>query len=405
MKHTREELRQWQALPLGIKINMSIERIRNWINEFSTEGAYVSFSGGKDSTVLLDIVRNRMGYTEIPAVFVDTGLEYPEIREFVKTFDNVVWLKPKMNFRKVIETYGYPFISKEVSESVYYARKYLHTIENSEMIARQTDRQTDSKPIIGAHGFADLLGIERRDRGSKPQYQNLMMGIIPDGIENMPIRVQQLFGRVQHNEKGKLTDEYSKRYDKQKYQFFLDAPFEIANHCCKVMKKAPISLYAKQSGRKPMTAMMACESSLREASWIKNGCNSFNSKHPMSNPLAFWTEQDILHYIKDNNIKICSVYGDIVEDTDGIQGQMDLSDFGLMEDTRKYKTTGCNRTGCMFCGYGCHLDKDGQHRFENMKVTHPKQYDYIMRPWEQGGLNYKFVIDWINEHGNLNIKY
>jgi 3'-phosphoadenosine 5'-phosphosulfate sulfotransferase (PAPS reductase)/FAD synthetase len=141
MKHTREELKQWQSLPLGIKINMTIERIRNWINEFGTEGVYVSFSGGKDSTVLLDIVRNRMGYTEIPAVYVDTGLEYPEIRDFVKTFDNVVWLKPKMNFRKVIETYGYPFISKEVSESVYYARKYLHIIENSEMIARQTDRQ------------------------------------------------------------------------------------------------------------------------------------------------------------------------------------------------------------------------------------------------------------------------
>ena len=231
------------------------------------------------------------------------------------------------------------------------------------------------------------------------------MGIIPDGIENMPIRVQQLFGCVQHKEKGKLTGEYPKRYDKRKYQFFIDAPFEIANHCCKVMKKAPISLYAKQSGRKPMTAMMACESSLRESSWIKNGCNSFNSKHPMSNPLAFWTEQDILHYIKDNKIPICSVYGDIVEDTDGIQGQMDLSDFGLMEDRRKYKTTGCNRTGCMFCGYGCHLEKAGEGRFEKMKITHPKQYEWIMKDWDKGGLGYKKVIDWINENGNMEIKY
>ena len=40
-----------------------------------------------------------------------------------------------------------------------------------------------------------------------------------------------------------------------------------------------------------------------------------------------------------------------------------------------------------------------------MKVTHPKQYDYIMRPWEKGGLNYKEVIDWLNEHGDLHIKY
>lgn len=101
---------------------MTIERIRNWINAYGTEGVYVSFSGGKDSTVLLDIVRNRMGYSEIPAVFVDTGLEYPEIRDFVKTFDNVVWLKPKMNFRKVIETYGYPFVGKEISDCVHAAK-------------------------------------------------------------------------------------------------------------------------------------------------------------------------------------------------------------------------------------------------------------------------------------------
>lgn len=40
-----------------------------------------------------------------------------------------------------------------------------------------------------------------------------------------------------------------------------------------------------------------------------------------------------------------------------------------------------------------------------MKETHPKQYDYIMRPTEQGGLNYKEIIDWINENGNMNIKY
>lgn len=43
-------------------------------------GAYVSFSGGKDSTVLLDIARKI--YPEIPAVFSNTGLEYPEIRKF-----------------------------------------------------------------------------------------------------------------------------------------------------------------------------------------------------------------------------------------------------------------------------------------------------------------------------------
>lgn len=95
-KHEMWELQQMQSLPLNMKIRMTQERIRQWVNEFGEDGVYVSFSGGKDSTVLLDIVRKM--YPNIKAVFVDTGLEFPEIREFVKTFDNVEWLRPKKNF-------------------------------------------------------------------------------------------------------------------------------------------------------------------------------------------------------------------------------------------------------------------------------------------------------------------
>lgn len=199
----------------------------------------------------------------------------------------------------------------------------------------------------------------------------------------------------------------SKRYDKSRYLFFLDAPFEISNRCCSVMKKEPVRRYGKQTGRVPFTAQMAQESNLRMAKWLKYGCNAFEAKKPISNPMSFWTEQDVLRYIKDNNIKIASVYGDIVPDydkTEEMEGQMDISDLGLINDNRKLKTTGCDRTGCMFCGYGCHLEKS-PNRFERMKITHPKQYEYIMKPVEKGGLGYKEVIDWINKHGNLNIKY
>ena len=68
---------------------------------YGVEGVYVSFSGGKDSTVLLHIVREM--YPEVEAVFVNTGLEYPEIQQFVKTFDNVTILRPKMRFDEVIK--------------------------------------------------------------------------------------------------------------------------------------------------------------------------------------------------------------------------------------------------------------------------------------------------------------
>ena len=144
-----------------------------------------------------------------------------------------------------------------------------------------------------------------------------------------------------------------------------------------------------------------------------DGCNAFNIKRPTSKPLSFWTEQDVLQYIKQNNLQICSVYGDIVEDIEGteeVEGQMTMSDIPGWEDQDMFdatrpqlKTTGCTRTGCMFCMFGCTFRE--WDNFQRMKITHPKQYEWIMKPWDDGGLGYKEVIDWINEHGNLNIKY
>jgi len=189
----------------------------------------------------------------------------------------------------------------------------------------------------------------------------------------------------------------------------------ISSDCCRVMKKEPSHKYLRETGRKPITGEMAYESVLRTQKWMQHGCNGFDMKYPKSTPMAFWTEQDVLLYIKKHKLPICSVYGDIVEDrtgTDEVEGQLTISDLKGYEDMELFdakrlplKTTGCQRTGCMFCGYGCHLDKKGEGRFLRMKTTHPKQYEYIMKPWEEGGLDYKKVIDWINENGNLYIEY
>jgi len=112
-------LKQRQSNPLEVKIEMSKIKIREWYEHWGGE-VYVSFSGGKDSTVLLHLVRSI--YPDVPAVFMNTGLEYPENRDFVKTIDNVIVLHPKMPFKKVIEKYGYPIISKETSEKIYDIR-------------------------------------------------------------------------------------------------------------------------------------------------------------------------------------------------------------------------------------------------------------------------------------------
>lgn len=417
---TLQELQMLQALPLAVKAEKTKLRIREWVDRYGEDGVYVSFSGGKDSTVLLHIARQM--YPNLKSVFVDTGLEYPEIRAFVKTFDNVDWIKPKMNFRQVIEKYGYPFISKEVSESVDGARKYLKILTD-----RQTDRQF--RMLNSTANF-------KEQENTKPKYQfeyNKLCGhgkyapkikgggtttsiVNSEDLENMPIRTAKILGMLTKDNKIKENiPEYDRSmYSQEKYKFFLDAPFNISSKCCSVMKKQPVHSYAKQTGRKPMTAQMADESRLRTQQWIKNGCNGFDMKSPISNPMSFWTEQDVLLYIKMNNIEIASVYGEVVKDYEAmgqVEGQLSFADLEMSSTQEIFelgkvilKTTGCSRTGCMFCGYGCHLEKS-PNRFERMKETHPKQYDYIMRPTEQGGLNYKEIIDWINENGNMNIKY
>ena len=119
-RYSKEFLEELRALPLNYKIMKTQARIIEWYQHFEGK-VYVSLSGGKDSTVLLDIARQV--FPDIKAVFSNTGLEYPEIQSFVRSFDNVDIVRPKMRFDQVILKYGYPLISKEVGQAIYYARR------------------------------------------------------------------------------------------------------------------------------------------------------------------------------------------------------------------------------------------------------------------------------------------
>lgn len=340
---TKKELVMLQALPLEIKVMKSLQRIRDWVQYWGEDGVYVSFSGGKDSTVLLHLVRNI--YPSVKAVFVDTGLEYPEIKEFVKTFDNVEILHPKMNFRQVIEKYGYPIISKEVSDTIHRAR-------------------------IDIKKGADTVAIAK-------------------------------FGFESKHKIGPI-------YNLTKYRPLLDLPFIIDDNCCAIMKKKPFHEYEKYNNKKPFIGTLASESKLRETRWLLRGCNAFEGSKQQSTPLAFWTEQDILYYIKEKELKIASVYGDIVYDSDQIRIEEILKKDCIWMDLRKLSklcTTKCDRTGCMFCLFGMHLEK-GETRMQRLHRTHPKIYDYVLGGGEfndkgmwvpnSKGLGFKFVMDEVN---------
>lgn len=194
-------------------------------------------------------------------------------------------------------------------------------------------------------------------------------------------------------------------FNYSKYLWAAGSPFMISNKCCDVMKKAPSHAYSAKTKRYPILGTMATESKLRTTDWLRFGCNGFDMKLPRSAPMSFWTEQDVLLYIYQNKIPIASVYGEVIKEKE-VDGQLDFEDLGIFDlGLPMLKTTGCKRTGCMFCGFGCHNEKPGEGRFERMKLTHPKQYQWIMKPWKDGGLGYKEVIDWLNEHGNLDIRY
>ena len=161
---TIDDLNYFKAMPLNVKIRMTKTRIREWVNRYGKEGVYISFSGGKDSTVLLDIVRSM--YPDIPAVFVDVPTQYPELKEFATSFDNVTVIKPKISFLQVCEKYGFPLIGKEVSECVQGARKYLTNLLNEQ--ASLTDRQTDRQAY--KYFYEKISGYGKYAKSNKGGY-------------------------------------------------------------------------------------------------------------------------------------------------------------------------------------------------------------------------------------------
>jgi 3'-phosphoadenosine 5'-phosphosulfate sulfotransferase (PAPS reductase)/FAD synthetase len=284
-----------QDLPLQAKILLTEKRLIEYYDKMKGN-IYLAFSGGRDSTLLREIYINL--FPKASLVFCNTGLEYPEIIEFIKSLSNITWVKPKITFKQVIEKYGYPVISKQVS-------RYLHDLKNS------TDKNKATCNLR-------LTGYNRK------------------GIYCPSMKLSK------------------------KWLYLINAPFKISDKCCYCLKQQPLDQYKKETGRFPIMGIRIQESNQRLRKYKEHGCNAFNLKNPVSWPIAFWTDKDIYDYIKQNNIKYSKIYD-----------------------------MGEKRTGCMYCLYGIHLEKDFN-RMQRMKIYHPKQWDFCINK-----LNEKQVLDYI----------
>lgn len=242
-KYSHEYLQQKQSLPLKAKIVLSKRRIREFYNHYDGK-VYIAFSGGKDSTVLRELVKSV--YPDVPSIFCDTGLEYPEVKKFIKKQDDTTIIRPDISFRDVLKIYGYPVISKKIA-------RFVRDLQNP-----------TAENKISRHLY--LTG--EKNNG-------------------------------EHSDYFRLSD---------KWRFLIDAPFKISDMCCAVMKKKPFKKFEHETGRNGFVGVMASNSEQRRASYLQTGCNSFNKRRPISKPMGFWTEKDVWDYIHEFNVPYCDIY-------------------------------------------------------------------------------------------------
>lgn len=219
--------------------------IKDTINKYREENFYLSFSGGKDSTILHYLIDMALPNNRIPRVFINTGIEYNDIVKFVKDLaekDNrFVILKPTKPIKQVLEKYGYPFKSKEHS-------LYVSVYQN---------KGTESKTI---------------QRYLNPSEKRKSFGC--------PLNL--------------------------KYQFEKDFNIKISNQCCYKLKKEPVNKWAKQNNKSiTITGMRKVEGGTRK----NLGCIiTKNGKAIKFHPLAVVDDEWENEFIKRNNIQLCKLY-------------------------------------------------------------------------------------------------
>jgi 3'-phosphoadenosine 5'-phosphosulfate sulfotransferase (PAPS reductase)/FAD synthetase len=336
MKVSPQELQIRLAWPLDMKLEYFCKIISQFVIHCEGE-CYQSFSGGKDSKVGTDIVDkiwdgtlrhitpNWNKLTRYPKpikLFSNTGLEFPEIVDYVKQHEGVVIVKPKMGFTRVIKEVGVAVGSKMVTEMIERLKKY---------IANPSPKNEATRNLY-------LTGFKK------------------DGT---------------YSAGSKL----SKRWVK-----LLDAPFNVSNRCCDILKKEPFESYHKETGKHPIVFTTVDEGNRRVTSYYDTGCNTFEEGKQKSRPLSIFTEADVWEYAARWQIRFAEVYYERTLDVEQLDGSFKTEH--LEAETR---------TGCTFCMFGLHLEsKKKNNRIQRLAISHPKYHDIIINKCGLGD-----ILDWL----------
>ena len=334
----------------------------------------VSFSGGKDSAVLLYLMGGMWSisnYKNIPlqVMFANTTNEFSCMHKYVEFYCKYIEqkftikikltvVKSKENYFDIIDKVGIPFVSKKVARMVRDCKRILNTLGLT---------YDDIKDILPQH--------------YTEQYYNEMLESA-EKLRKLGVSHTVILYLTKITSDNKTC---AQRFLSVQYRPLIDAPFDLSEECCKHLKKDPIKHASKEIGNLLLVVgEMACESRDRMIAYRQTGCNLFDGDKPKSKPLGPVTEQTILHLIYDEKIPCSPVYGECVYD----------------KETNTYKFTGEQRTGCKMCGFGLKFDPD---RFIRLQKYEPNIVKFAFTPKEKGGLGYGEICQYLNEYCGMKI--